>query len=156
MMMNNSQIESKLKWLHELLSTFVKSMNVEEDTFTISVVGLINIVVDVDKEISKIVEFHQLTHVSVAREVSLYCYYFLKRRPIIITDETNKYADQINERFCVFLLLSITENIKIWDQEYIQFLISMFYRGELSKDAMYLLTMTMRQTEKLGGEDDGV
>ena len=154
--MNHDEIEHKLKWLQELLHMFVQYMDIEEKIFSLSVPCLINIVMDVYEDVCKIKQFHNLDNLvqpSVAREVSLYCYYILKRKPIIITDE---YASQINEKFCVFLLLSITENREVWDKEYIQFLISMFYRGELSKDAIYLLTMTVCQVDKLGGNKDGL
>lgn len=154
--MNHDEIEHKLKWLQELLHMFVQYMDIEEKFFSLSVPCLINIVMDVYEDVCKIKQFHNLVQPSVAREVSLYCYYILKRKPIIITDETNEYASQINEKFCAFLLLSITKNREVWDKEYIQFLIGMFYRGELSKDAIYLLTMTVCQVDKLGGNKDGL
>ena len=154
-MISQEEIEYKLKWLQELLRMFVQSLNVNEEDFTLSLSELINIVVDVNDEISKIMQFHSLLRVSVAREVSLYCYYFLKRKPIIIMDEKQECSHQINERFCVFLLLNSVTNVEIWDKEYIQFLVSMFYRGELSKDAIYLLSNTISQIDKFGGSADG-
>lgn len=155
-MMNHDEIEDKLKWLQELLRMFVQYMDIEEETFSLSVPCLINIVMDVEEDVRKIKQFHNLVQTSIAREVSLYCYYILKRKPIIIINETIEYASYINEKFCAFLLLNSTENREIWDKEYMQFLISMFYRGELSKDAIYLLTMTVRQIDKLGGNTDGI
>lgn len=155
-MIKHEEIEKKLKWLQELLRMFVQVQRIEEEDFALSVPGLINIVMDVDEEISKIKQFHSLDHVSMVREMSLYCYYILKRKPIIVTIEKEKYTSQINEKFCVFLLLSSTKNSEIWDSEYISFLLSMFYRGELSKDALYLLAFTMHQADKLGGKADGV
>lgn len=152
-MINREDIEYKLKWIQELLRMFVQFMNIEEEGFTLSVPGLINIVMDVDEEIGKIKQFHNLSHVSIVREVSLYCYYILKRRPIIVIDEA--YTSQMNEKFCAFILLSSTESKEVWDKDYLQFLVSMFYRGELTKDAIYLLAMTMHQVDKLGGKKDG-
>lgn len=155
-MIKHEEIEKKLKWLQELLRMFVQVQRIEEEDFVLSVPGLINIVMDVDEEISKIKQFHFLDHVSMTKEMSLYCYYILKRKPIIVTAEKGEYTSQINEKFCVFLLLSSTKNSEIWDSEYIRFLISMLYRGELSKDALYLLAITMHQADKLGGKADGV
>ena len=156
-MLYHDEIESRLKWLQEMLRMFVQHMNVEEDAFTLSLSSLINIVMDVNEDISKIKQFHPIIEqVSVAREVSLYCYYILKRKPIIVLNEEKEYANQINERFCAILLLSHTEKREIWDQDYIQFLISMFYRGELSKDALYLLAINIYQVDKVWGKDDRV
>lgn len=154
-MPDREEIEYKLKWLQELLRTFVHYMNIEEEGFSLSISELINIVMDVEEEIDRIKKFHSLDHVSAEREVSLYCYYILRRKPIIVIDEKKKCASQINERFCAFMLLSRENNKEIWDKEYLQFLISMFYRGELSKDAIYLLAITMHQMDKLGGSGDG-
>ena len=154
--MNNGEIENKIRFLHELMDTFIQFVDIEKEAITLSVSSLINIVIDVNEEIDKIRQFHHLASVSIAREMSLYCYYFLRRKPIAVMDETKEYAECINEKFCAFLLLSNTENIEIWDHEYIRFLISVFYRGELSKDAIYLLAMTMCQADKLGGKKDGV
>lgn len=154
-MISDLEIHNKLEWLNELLLMFVQFENVKEEDFTLSVPELINIIIDVDEEIRKIRQFHSLSHVSIARELSLYCFYILKRKPIIIIDRIEYYGNQINERFCVFILLSSTVNIGIWDEEYIQFLVSMFYNGELSKDAIYLLAITMHQMDKSGEKADG-
>ncbi|MFR5875790.1 MAG: hypothetical protein ACLUFN_04800 [Eubacterium sp.] len=145
--MNNEMVFDKLNWLRRLLNTFVESLNIQDDDFSVSVPDLISIIVDVNKEIDQIKQFHSLDYISTAKELSLYCYYILKRKPIMIKDE-EKYPNQINEKFCVSLLLSSVNIEKKLNKEYIRFLVDMFYRAELTKDAIYLLANTLKQMEE--------
>lgn len=145
--MNNEIVFDKLTWLQQFLNIFVESMHIKEEDFTVSVPDIISIIVDVNKEIEQIKQFHSLDHISTAKELSLYCYYILKRKPIMIRDE-EKHLNKINEKFCVSLLLSSVNIEKKLNKEYIRFLVDMFYRAELTKDAIYLLANTLKQMEE--------
>lgn len=80
--MNNEMVFDKLNWLRRLLNTFVESLNIQDDDFSVSVPDLISIIVDVNKEIDQIKQFHSLDYISTAKELSLYCYYILKENQL--------------------------------------------------------------------------
>lgn len=131
--------------LNDFISTGYAKQNVK-----ISKQAVFNIVADVDTELMKIKTFHGM-YASECKETSLLCYYFLKRKPIIY--ESAEGEDTINEKFCVYLILSrlnVKARDKIVTKDYIEYLVYMFYRGELSKDAIYMLAMTIEMMRSIG------
>lgn len=137
--------EIQLKWFYNLFESFANKIDSKKDDISISVPILIEIIMDVDSEINKLVAFHNLVNISRVRQISLYCYYILKRRPIIASQNV-KHASNMNEYFCIILLLSglsLDINNISDNEEYIDFIIYMFKNGELTKDAIYMLAKTL-------------
>lgn len=147
-MINNQNIEKKLEIFESLLMQFMDSIDIERDNIRLSIPSLVSIVTDAEIDIEKEKKFHSLSGVSEAREISLICYYILRRKPIVIDDTDGDNVNLINEKFCAYLLLSSLASIEHIDKSYVDFLISMLYKGELSKDALYLLAITLKTVNK--------
>jgi hypothetical protein len=157
--MNDKNIDKYIErfdFFQRILLKFADTIQVEKKEISISMQCLSDIIISVENEIKKTRAFHSINHVSWCREISLYCYYILKRKPILLSNNSGQ-SIFINERFCVALLLS---NLKIDKQdsdqmsEYTEFLIYQFSYGELTKDSLYLLAKTLEMLKDRRGNED--
>ena len=147
-MIDNKNVEMKLERLNSLLMQFIDSIDIKGDNIRLSIPSLISIVTDTEIDIEKEKNFHGLVCVSEAKEIALICYYILRRKPIVVDGTNDNNANLINEKFCAYLLLGSLMNIEHIDKSYVDFLVSMLYKGELSKDAIYLLATTLKTVDK--------
>lgn len=145
-MNNRDYIKDRLTMLQTLLTKFIDLSHIDTNDVVVSVPSLLSIVTDVEIDINKEKQFHMLSVVSEAKEISLICYYLLKRKPILITNSSTEDDNLINEKFCLYLILGLVEDKKLLDafnSKYIRFVLYTFYRGELSKEALYLYVHTL-------------
>lgn len=148
--LSQDEASRRISVLINMLNDFISTLGYAKQSVKISKQAVFNIVADVDTELMKIKTFHGV-YASECKEISLLCYYFLKRKPIIF--ESTEGEDTINEKFCVYLILSrlnVKARDKVVTKEYIEYLVYMFYRGELSKDAIYMLAMTIEMMRSIG------
>ena len=142
-----------LKQINSLLKKFAGILSIDSERISVSVSHLVEIILQVEMDKNRIAIFHNNSHISEIRESSLYCYYFLRKRPIAVSEDF-KYTTQINELFCIYLLLSTIsidckargkkEPYHMITEEYFKSVLYIFSNGELSRDALYLLADTIR------------
>ena len=147
------EITEILKQINNLVKRFAKILAIDFERISVSVSHLVEIILQVDIDKNRISIFHSDDSISEIRESSLYCYYFLRKKPIATSGDF-KYSTQINELFCIYLLLSTIsvdckmkgkkEPFNLITEGYFKSLLYAFSDGELSKDALYLLADTIR------------
>jgi len=146
-------ISSTLMLINNLLMKFASVFNIDIKNISVSIPLFINIVLQVKSEKKKIAMLHANTSISEVRETSLYCYYILKQRPIIASEDF-KHSTQINELFCIYLLFnSISLDCKAKGKKepyskmtdsYLKSLLYALSYGELSKEALYSIANAIR------------
>ena len=150
---NPNEIVEKLEEFNKLFVKFSEYLHCDADVLSTSVPNMIDIIIEVEKEKKKIAIFEQSSSISEVREISLYCHFILKKRPIIMTQEKfRQLPKNINEFFCVYLLMcTISLTIKpigekgaYFPEQYIKRLLYIFSNGDLSKDALHLLAITLQ------------
>lgn len=149
-MIDNQNVERRIKMLEELILRFIDQIGIERNRVRLSIPSLVSTVTDTEIDIEKDKGFHNLSAISETKEISTLCYYFLKRKPLVVLDETSHDASMINEKFCAYLLLSVSTDIIHLDKNYVKFLISMLYKGDISKEALYLIAQTLKMVDESG------
>ena len=83
--MNNYEdiILDKMKWLNSLIVTFIEQLDGDNRSISISLPILVEIIDEVQREEEMFTKFHEIIYMSRPRIISLYCYYILKRKPLI-------------------------------------------------------------------------
>ena len=152
-MLKPDEITEKISFFKEILIDFIKISNINEDDLTLSLSSLTSVIVSTQKRIEQLRYTHPNLNLCHEREISLYCYYIIKRKPIIAINENDVHYRDVNERFSVYLLLSSivgsnSKFIKYISNEYVEFLVGMFFDGDITMDTIWLLTRTWIQIEQ--------
>ena len=119
----------KIQFLLKLIEKYIDITNISKSSIKVSERALLNVIA----------------------ELSLLTYYFLKRKPLILVDESGD--DSINEKFCAYLLLSRVSKdtlSRVATGEYVKFLVYMLCNGELTKDGLYTIVRTLELLDKEG------
>lgn len=140
----------KIQFLLKLIEKYIDITNISKSSIKVSERALLNVIADADIDLQRVKIFHGV-YPSESRELSLLTYYFLKRKPLILVDESGD--DSINEKFCAYLLLSRVSKdtlSRVATGEYVKFLVYMLCNGELTKDGLYTIVRTLELLDKEG------
>ena len=151
--LTQEKIFEKLEEFNRLLHTFSDWLGYETNGLSISIPYLVDVFIEVEKEKERISLYEKSIHISEIREVSLYCYFILKKRPVVANNaKPDLLTKNVNETFCIYFLMCVIaasknfcrEGGEIFPEAYIKHLMKIFANGDLSKDAIFLLAFTLQ------------
>ena len=144
MIPSKADLNIKIDKFRTLISMFLSVLNISENSISISLTHLIDILIAVDRNKQFYKYFHNM-NISQLRETALICYCILKKKPIIANKNVNRF-EYINELFCVFLIFSVT-SVNISNKNYSNYIDSLIYNFsnyDISIESMFLLISTIQ------------
>ena len=144
--MTEEEFMKEVKDLYKLLQDFCESSDLYPyESVKINLDALRDIIVRVHKRKYYFRVFHNEMITSEYKETALYCYWFLKLRPLWI-DPSNKSSERINEKFALHLYISL---LKKYNEDFseedginklhIRELLYSFRFRDITKESMILM-----------------
>lgn len=144
--MTEQEFMEEVESLDKLLQDFCTGSDLYSyEMVKMNISALRDIIVRVHKRKHYFRVFHNEMITSEYKETALYCYWFLKLRPLWI-DPSNKCSERINEKFAMHLYISLLKkyNVDISPEDginrlHIRELMYSFRFRDITKEAMILM-----------------